>query len=173
MITDLGSLTLAVITPSLPSATAAITAVCDIAAPNVNAQLTALASFSPQAMVSIADQITMVQATLGALIEASLAVPPIPTIDLSAQVALALEAVAALELQLEAISLNLALAVDLNALLANGSVRLLTYSGPQDDFGTELAAELGAPTTSINALVLLTSNSTSWSAMQTLFKTTP
>lgn len=171
MITDLGSLTLSAIVPSLHVATGAITASCDIAAPNVNAQLTALASFTPQVSLSIADQITLVEATLAALQAALVAIPPIPTLSLSAQVDLAADVVATLEATLLTISAQLAIAVDLDALLANGSVRLLTYSGPQDDFGSELSTELGAPTTDINALVLLTSNSASWTAMQGLFKT--
>lgn len=158
MITDLGSLELSVIVPSA-------TVACNIAAPNAAAQITALASFTPQVTLSIEAQIASLEATLASLQAALVAVPPIPVLDLSAQVALALEVKDAIQAQLDIL-------VAFQAALDEAGVRVLVYSGPQDDFGAELAAELGAPTTSINALVMLTSIPAAWAAMQVLFKTT-
>jgi hypothetical protein len=169
VITDLGSLTLAVIAPGAAVAAAAAVTVSGLAAPEVQAQLDALADFSPSAQLSFLDQIAQCEAIitgLQAMIAAGITPP-----SLSAQVTITLNIVASLQVSLAAIQAQLDIAVGIQDLLAEGSVRLFTYSGPQDDFGGELAAELGAPTTSVNALVLLTSNGASWTAMQGLFKT--
>jgi hypothetical protein len=155
MIADLGSLTLATIVPA--AATASF-----IAAADANAQLDAMLDFQPVANLSYSAQLsllTSMTANVQAAIDAGLSPP-----SLSAQVT----AGATLSATINA---NLAIVAAIQTALLAGSVRLLTYSGQQDDFGDELDAHLGAPTTSVNALVLLTSNGASWTAMQELFKT--
>lgn len=155
MITDLGSLTLAVIVPA--AATAAFMAAAD-----ANAQLTALADFQPVAILSYSAQLDLL-ANMIANVEAAIAAGLSPP-DFSAQVSAAATLSATL-------SANLTILAGIQSALAAGSVRLLVYSGPQDDFGSELATELGSDTTDVDALVLLTSVGASWTAIETIFKT--
>lgn len=169
MITDLGSASLTIIVPGAAGATVAISVVCGIAAPDVSAQLTALASFTPSLNLSFAAQLDIaasIVTNLNAAITAGITPP-----SLDAQIALSLDIIADLQTKLLLIEAQAAIGIALSGLLANGSVRTLVYSGPQDDFGSELSAELGAPTTSCNGIVLLTSNGTSWTAMQSIFRT--
>jgi hypothetical protein len=169
MITDLGSMTIAAIVPAAADATAAIDVSTGIAAPDVSAQLTALASFTPSASLSLADQLTIAQSivtNIQAAITAGITPP-----SLSLQAAVAAEIITALQAKLATIEAQVDFSVALQALLATGSVRLLVFSGDQDDFGAELATELGAPTTICNALVLLTTSGASWTAMQGVFRT--
>jgi hypothetical protein len=171
MITDLGSHTLAEIVPAAADATAAIEVTADIAAPNVSAQLTALASFTPSVTLSLADQLAQAQAIVASIQAAITAGITPPSLDV--QVALAAAAVAALQAKLEAIQVQVDFAAALGELLATGDVRLLAFSGAQNDLGSELAAELGGDATSAHALVLVTTSGASWTAMQGVFKTAP
>lgn len=169
MITDLGSLTLAAVVPAAAAAAVAINVSCGIAAPNVSAQLTALLSFSATVSLSLAAQLDLV-AAITANLQAAITLGLTPP-TLSAQ----LDAAIALKLTLEgfllSIQAQLAIAVALQALLATGGVRLLKYSGPQNTFDTELGTALGSSSASCNALVLLTTTSASWTAVQGVFKT--
>jgi hypothetical protein len=169
MIADLGTASLAVAVPGAASAAVAIDVSCGIAAPNVEAQLTALASFTPSVSLSLAAQLDIATSTV-ANIEASIAAGITPP-SLSAQVDMALAIIAELEAKLVTVQAQLAISVALQAQLATGGVRLLTYSGARDAFGAELAAELGVGAASCNALVLLTESGAAWTAMQGVFKT--
>lgn len=157
MITDLGTASIAVAVPAADVA-------AFMAAADANAQLTALLDFSPQVNLSYAAQLDLL-ASMVANVEAAIAAGLTPP-GLSAQVS----AAAALSATLSA---NLAIIAAIQTALATGDLRLLAYSGPQDDFGSELSTELGASTTSCNALVLLTTSGATWTAMQELFKTSP
>lgn len=168
MITDLGSATLAVTVPGAAGAAAAIGVACGIAAPDVTAQLSALASFTPTVSLSFAAQLD-IAASIVSNINAAIAAGITPP-SLDAQIALSVDIIADLQAKLALIEAQAAIGIALGSLLATAGVRTLTYSGPQDDFGAELAAELGAPTTSCNALVLLTTSGAAWTAMQTLFR---
>lgn len=169
MITDLGSATLSVVVPGAASAVVAIDIACGIAAPDVSAQLTALASFTPTLNLSFAAQLDIaasIVTNINAAITAGITPP-----SLDAQIALSVDIIADLQAKLVLIEAQAAIGIALGDLLANAGVRTLVYSGPQDDFGSELSAELGAPTTACNALVLLTTNGATWTAMQSLFTT--
>lgn len=169
MITDLGSLTLGVVVPGAASAAVAIDVACGIAAPNVSAQLEALASFTPSAGLSLAAQLSIAQSIV-TNIQASIALGIEPP-SLADQVAAAAAIIAQLEAQLATVEAQAAIGVALAGLLATGGVRLLRYDGPQNAFGAELSAALGADPTSCNALVLLTTSGAAWTAMQGVFKT--
>lgn len=169
MITDLGTASIAVAVPGALDASVAIGVACGIAAPNVDAQLTALASFTPSLNLSFVAQLDIaasIATNINGAITAGIAPP-----SLDAQIDLSLDIIADLQATLLLIQAQAAIGIALGDLLATGGLRLLTYSGPQDDFGGELATELGAPTTSCNALVLLTTSGATWTAMQGIFKT--
>ncbi|WP_437606250.1 hypothetical protein WMF20_35360 [Sorangium sp. So ce834] len=169
MITDLGSMTLGAALPAAVSATAAIDVACDIAAPNVSAQLDALASFTPTASLTLAAQLELAQAIVSNIQEAiTLGIEP-PSLD--AQVAAAAAVIAQLQGMLEAVQAQAALGLALEAQLAVGGVRLLAFSGAQDTLGGELATALGPDTTSAHALVLVTTSGPAWAAMQEVFTT--
>ncbi len=169
MITDLGTFTLAVVVPAAASAAAAGVAACDIAAPNVSAQLSAMASFTPSAGLTLAQQLSIAQDIVSNIQDAITLGLESPS--LAAQVAAAAAVTAQLTSMLASVEAQLSIVVDIQGLLATGGARLLTYAGQQDDFGAELAVELGPATTSCNALVLLTTSGATWTAMQEVFKT--
>lgn len=167
MITDHGTATLAVAVPGAAGAAVAIDVACGIAAPDVTAQLAALASFTPTLSLSFAAQLdiaTDILTNINAAIAAGITPP-----SLDAQVSLSLDIIADLQAKLLSIQAQAAIGIALSDLLATAGVRVLTYAGPQDDFGSELATELGGATTSSNAVVLLTSSGAAWTAMQSLF----
>lgn len=169
MITDLGSLTLGAVVPAAAEAAVAIDVTADIAAPDVSAQLTALASFTPVAELSLAAQLEIAQAIVANIQQAiTLGITP-PSLTLQAEIAAGITA--DLTAKLGTIEAQVAIAAALQALLATGGVRLLRYSGAQNAFGAELAAALGPDPSSCNALVLLTTSGATWTAMQGVFKT--
>lgn len=169
MITDLGSLTLGVVVPGAASAAVAIDVACGIAAPNVSAQLEALASFTPSAGLSLAAQLSIAQSIV-TNIQASIALGIEPP-SLADQVAAAAAIIAQLQAQLVTVEAQAAIGVALAGLLATGGVRLLTYAGAVEDLGPEVAEWLGADPASCNALVLIATSGGTWAAMQGVFKT--
>ncbi|XXX73874.1 hypothetical protein WMF30_40130 [Sorangium sp. So ce134] len=169
MITDYGSLTLAVVVPAAAEAMAAIDVACGVAAPNVSAQLTALASFTPSAGLTLAQQLEIAQAIVSNIQNAISLGLESPSLE--AQVAAAAAITADLQAQLLTVQAQLDIAVVLQGLLATAGVRLLKYVGPQNAFGAELAAELGPAATATYALVLLTNGGDAWTSMQGVFKT--
>jgi hypothetical protein len=171
MITDLGTASIGVAVPGAVASAAAAVTVSGIAAPNVSAQLTAMASFTPQAVLPFIDQIASLQATITAL-QAAIAAGLLPP-SLSAQATLAAAAVATLTANLGIIEAQLNVALGIQGLLATGGLRALVYSGPQDDMGNELAAELGSDTTDCHALILTTTSGATWTAAEGIFNTAP
>lgn len=171
MITDLGSFTIGVAVPAAATANAGLLVVGNIAAPNVSAQIAALATFTPSVTIPFPDLLALAQSIIANIQAAIAAIPPIPVISLSAQVALAASITATLNAQLAAISAQLSLQATIAALLATGGVRILVFDGANDVFGSELATALGAGTTHTNAIVLLTTSGATWTAMQASFKT--
>ncbi|AUX33155.1 MULTISPECIES: hypothetical protein [Sorangium] len=169
MIVDYGSLSLGVVVPGAANAAVAIDVACGVAAPNVSAQLTALATFTPSASLGLAAQLDLAQAIV-ANIQSAIALG-LESPSLDAQVAAAAAITADLQAKLLTVQAQVDIAVELQGMLATGGVRLLKFVGTQDAFGAELAAELGPATTATYALVLLTNGGAAWTAVQGVFKT--
>jgi hypothetical protein len=170
---SLGSLSLGVAVPGAASANAALDIACGIAAPNVSAQITALGSFSPSVSLSFGDQISLAEQIIANLEAAIAAIPPIPTLDLSAQVTLALAIKADLEVLLATIQAQVAIQVQIASLLATAGVAGYAWDGAKNALGAAISTALGPATTHSNALLLLTTSGTTWTAMSSLFKVTP
>jgi hypothetical protein len=157
--------------PEALSAQLSIIAACDIAAPNVNAQLTALASFQPSILLQLTDMLALAAQIVANVQAAISAIPPIPVLSLDAQIALAASITVDLNTMLGIIDVQMAFAVSLGELLATGGVHLLAYSGPNNALGGELAAALGGGTAQTWGVLMITQSSATWTAMQTMFKT--
>ena len=167
MITSLGSASLAVLVPGAAAEAARLVAACGIAAPNVEGQLSAIGTFTPQVQMSYPQQLAIAQqivSQLQALIAAGLEPP-----DFTAQVVLAGQVHASLYALLSAVQGYLSASI--GSLLATAGVSGYVFDGPKNTFGGELATALGAGTESAHAIVLLTSAGATWTAMQSLFKT--
>ncbi len=168
-VADLGSVTVGAAVPAGPALSAAVDASVGIAAPDVSAQVSAVASFSPSAMLSLTqllDAANAVVANIQAAIVAGLTPP-----SLAAQAALGASVQVDLTAKLATLQAQLNLALGLDELFAQAGVRVLTFSGQQKDFGGELATALGPDATNANAVVLLTQSAAAWTAMQGVLKT--
>lgn len=169
MITDIGSLTLAAAIPWAATAALNLTTACNLAAPNVQAQLTAMASFQPSVMISFTDLYALAQQIIANILAAINAIPPIPQIDLSVQAQMGLDLKVALQALLVQFQAFLAFALA----FPSGSAHAYVYGGPKNAFGSELATALGPGSENCNALVLVATDSAGWVGMQAMFKTTP
>lgn len=168
-VADLGSVSVGAAIPAGPALSTAVDASVAIAAPDVSAQIAAVGSFTPSVNLSLQDQVAAAQAIIANLQAAiALALTP-PT--LSAQVAVATQIAADLNLKLGSLQAQLNLAVGYDALFAEAGVRVLTFTGPQNNFGSELATALGSDANNANAVVLLTQSSAAWTALQGVLKT--
>lgn len=172
----LGNVSLSVACPGVAAGFAAGIAGINLALPDIQARLDALAAFSPQVEISFAANIAVAQsiaASLQAAITAGLSPP-----SLSAQIAIVAALVAALELAVGQINAQLTVLIDLSALLSAAGVFLYSYSGRADGLGPALASELaggfpgGSASDDTNALVLATTTAATWTAMSGLFKVT-
>lgn len=172
-ITSLGSLSIGVAVPAAAQANAALLTVGNIAAPNVSAQIASLSGFVAVPLPSLTDMLAMTQALVANIQAAIAAIPPIPILSLSAQVDLANSILATLNAYLSTVNTNLALQATIAGQLATAGVSGYVYAGPINAFGSELGTALGGSGTSCNAIVLLTTSGTTWTAMQAAFKTTP
>jgi hypothetical protein len=138
---------------------------------DLQAKITALLSFSATVSLDISAQIELAGQILASLqLALSLGIQA-PSLDVQINIMAAL---------LVAIRLQLQLILDLFALLANAGVHAYAYDGTAAGFGptvtTALTAGLpggGGPGEHINALILATSVGLTWSAMAQIFRTTP
>lgn len=169
----LGTLSLAVAVPGAAEANAALDIAASIAAPNVSAQITAAASFTPSASLTLTDLLAIAEAILDNINAAIAAIPPIPILDLSAQVALAASVKADLDAMLLTVNAQVDIQIAIAALLATGGVVAYVWDGANNDLGPALTTELGGATTHSNAIILYTTSGATWTAMQSFFKTTP
>lgn len=170
-VTALGSVSIGVAIPIAIEVNAALLIACDIAFPNVSAQITAMASFTPHVDLGLSEILLLAESAVENVQAAIAAIPPIPTISLDAQIALAASITLTLQLQLLAIEAQLALQLTVSGLLATAGVSLYVFDGANNVFGSELATALGGATTHTNAIVLLTQSGVTWTAMQAVFKT--
>jgi hypothetical protein len=169
----LGTLSLAVAVPGAAEANAALDIAASIAAPNVSAQITAAASFTPSASLGLTALLAIAEAILDNINAAIAAIPPIPVLDLSAQVALAASVKADLDAMLLTVNAQVTIQLAIASLLATGGVVAYAWDGANDALGPALTAALGGATTHSNAIILYTTSGVTWTAMQGLFKTTP
>jgi len=126
------------------------------------------------------------QASIGLQLSAMAGFAPMGTLDFSALLTLAAQVVANVQMALTlgvtppSVNMVVDLNIMLNALLAivmgvyglfvKAGVRLLTYDGPQNLFGSELSTALGSDTSQCYGLVLTTQ--TAWSAIGQVFRVT-
>jgi len=169
----LGSLSLGVAVPGAATANAALDVTIGIAAPNVTAQITAAASFTPSVSLGLDELLAIAEAILSNIEAAIAAIPPIPVLSLDAQVALAASVKADLDAMLALVNAQLAIQVEIAGLLATGAIVAYAWDGANNALGPALTTELGGATTHSNAIILYTTSGASWTAMQAFFKTTP
>jgi hypothetical protein len=169
----LGSVSLAVAVPGAATANVALGVAASIAAPNVSAQITAAASFTPSASLGLAQLLAIADAILANINAAIAAIPPIPVLSLSAQVALAAAVKADLDAMLLVVQAQVAIQIQIASLLATGGVVAYAWDGANSALGPALTAALGGAATHSNAIILYTTSGVTWTAMQGLFKTTP
>lgn len=169
----LGSVSLAVAVPGAASANASLAIAIGIAAPNVSAQISAAGSFSPSVSLGLDELLAIAEAIIANVEAAIAAVPPIPVLSLSAQVALALAVKADLLAMLAIINAQVTIQAQIASLLATGGVAAYAWDGANNALGPALTTALGAGATHSNALILYTTSGVAWTAMQGLFKTTP
>jgi hypothetical protein len=178
--TSLGVASLGVAVPLIGAAEAEISATAVLAQPEITGKLAgalkvgvALSVSAPTASIQAElDAVVAVAAKIQAKINAGITAP-------SASLAVAGNAalIASLQVKLAALSLSLDYALGLGELAAAAGVAAYAYEGTCDSMGTGLgnvtAAGIpgGAPTDQVHALLLVTSASATWSAMQTVFKT--
>jgi hypothetical protein len=173
MITPLGSVSIGVAVPAAVDLSAGLLTTANIALPNVNGQIAAMADFTPVVAVPFPDLLALAEQVVANVQAAIDAIPPIPVVSLSAQVALAASILANFNAQAAAIDAQLTLQATIAGFLATGGVAAYAFDGPQDTLGSELATALGPATTHANAIVLVTTSGAAWTAMQGVFKTTP
>jgi len=155
VITDLGSVSIGAVIP------AGVT-LGGLAAADVQGQLAALATFTPQVSLSFAAQLeiaTRILANIEACIAAGLTPP-----SLSVQVDMCIAAVAAL-------NAKLTLILGITSLFATAGVHLFVFEGAQNNLGSELSTALGVSPNSAHALAIVTQDPTCWTAMGNIFKT--
>jgi hypothetical protein len=165
-------MSIAVAVPAAAQANAALDVAIGIAAPNVSAQITAAASFTPSVSLSFLDMIAMAEQIIANIEAAIAAIPPIPVLDLDAQVNLALSVKADLEAMLLVVQAQVDIQVAIASLLATGGVVAYAWDGANDALGPALTAALGGATTHSNAIILYTTSGATWTAMSSFFKTT-
>jgi hypothetical protein len=172
----IGELSLSAALPGGAAACAAGQTGINLALPDIQARLAALASFTPSpgnlpALIALAESII-------AAIEAAIAAGIIPP-SLSAQIAIIAALVADLEAAVLAVNMQLSIVVNLLGLLASAGIFAYAYDGRTDGLGPALTTELagGLPGGSggdhCNAIVLATSVGATWTAMSTWMKVTP
>lgn len=163
-VSDLGSMTLGAAIPAGLALVAAVELTVGIAAPDITAQLALAASFEAEISLDINAQIDIALSIIAQL-QASLALG-LTAPSLSLQASIAVDISADLSIKLGLLNAQLSLALGFGVFFAEAGVRVLVFDGAQDDFGSELAAELGADTSQAWAVVLLTQASAAWTAME-------
>ena len=171
-LTPLGSLALSAVVPGAAAAAAAGEIGIEAALPGIQAQLTALASFTPTLdLGGLSGDITIAGNILADL-QAALALGLTPP-SLQAQLDIVAGLVLTLNNLVILINAQLQIILDLIALLATAGVDAYAYDGPADQLGAALTAQYAGDTDHANALVLVTKIGATWTAMSTLFKVTP
>ncbi len=169
-VTSVGSLSLAVALPGANAAAIAGAAGINAALPDIASRIAALAAFAPQPISFLANIVVAqgIITSLQAAIAGGISPPSI-----SAQIALVAAQLAALELTAVGINASLTIVTDFISALAAAGIDVYAFDGARNVLGSELAAAVGGSAVHANAIVLVTTNGATWSAMQSVFKTTP
>jgi hypothetical protein len=171
----LGSLTIGGAAPGGLALAAAGQAGIGLALPDIQARLTALASFAPTPP-SLQGDIALAQSIIASL-QAAIAVGVQPP-SMDAQVAIVAALVAQLSASMLAINAQLTIIANFASVLSSAGIHAYAFSGQADQLGPELTVELsggppgGAPTDATNGLVFVTTLGATWAAMGQFFKTT-
>lgn len=171
-VTALGEMTVGAAMPGAQAAAAAGVEGIGAVAPDLDVQVSALAGFVPQP-ISLSAQLSIAQQTLASVQAAITASLPIP--DLAAQAAATAAITASLQVRLTLAQVQLAYCVELQATLDSGSVAAFAYSGARGSIGAELGAAVAVPGQSaqhVNAVLLVTKDPATWSALSAVLKVT-
>jgi hypothetical protein len=169
MITDEGDVTFAVAIPMAGEAQLTLAAALALEFPDINAQLALALQFTPTLTSNIGELLAILQGIIDGINQLIAAGMTGISVDLSASIQA--QAILDLQFKLGQLSVWLAFALSFGSLLDTGGVRLLSFTGTKDAFGSELQTALGAGTNAANAVVLYTETPATWTAMQSLFAT--
>lgn len=170
-VTYLGNLTLGETIPAALSLSVAGQAGINLALPDIQARLSALLAFNPQP-VSFEAQLALAQSIL-ASVEATIALG-LPVPDISAQIAIVLAQIAALETAIAAINTQLEIILSFQTALSTAGIHAYSFTGQTSDMGAEIAAETsgglpgGGPSDPTTALLLAATEPTAVTSMQTI-----
>jgi len=177
MLTYLGELSIGVAVPGANSAVIAGLTGINAALPNILAQLEALSAFAPTP-IDFAAQLTLANSIVTSVQAGITAGLPIPS--MADQIAAVAALVAALLAQVSLANAQVVLLTDLQAPLAVGGLHAYAYAGPTNGLGSDVDVALAAgvpggsgPSEASNALVLVTVEPATWSAVSVIFKVTP
>lgn len=176
MITYLGALTIGDVIPLAAQAGANGVLGINLAIPDIQARLAALASFAPTPSDFGVD-VAIAQGIVASL-EAAIAVGVSPP-SISAQLAIVAGLVADLRAALDAINVHLSIVTDFLALLETGGVFAYRFNGAANALGGEFATELsagfpgGGATDTTDALLFATTTPDTWTAMSAVFRIAP
>jgi hypothetical protein len=175
-VTHLGSLTVGQAAPGGLALAAAGTAGIGLALPDLQARLTALASFAPSPP-SITTDIALAQQIIASLqLALTVGIQP-PSMDV--QIAMVAALIATLSATIVSIDAQLSIIANLTNVLNTAGVHAYTFNGLANQLGPQMATELsggfpgGSATDATNAVVLATTVAPAWAAMSAFFKTTP
>jgi hypothetical protein len=172
----LGSLSIGAAVPGGAAAAVAGAAGINLALPDIQARIAALASFAPLPPSLTADLVTANQ--ILASIQAAITIGITPP-SLSAQIAIVAGIVADLSAAVLSIDAQLSLILGFQSLLATAGVHGYTYAGRADQLGADFTTALasgfpgGAGADATNAILLATTIGATWTAMGGVFKVTP
>ena len=172
-----GSLSVGVAMPGLTAGLMAGVAGINLALPDIQARLAALLAFSPQP-ASFAVSLELAQLTLTGITAAISLGLPVP--DISAQIALILALIAALEAAISTINTQLSTIVALQGFLASAGLHAWHYSGAASGLGAAMTTALvaGVPSGSgaaanVDGLILVTEIAGTWASVSATMKVTP
>lgn len=167
-ITSLGSLSLGVALPGALACQIAGELGINLALPDIQARLSALLAFSPSLGDFSVD--LALTAQIAADINAAISIGLTPP-SLSLQLAIIAALIVDLTNAVLQINLQLTIVLGFGALLLNAGIAGYAFAGAQNVLGSELATALGGSTAHANAVILVTQNAATWTAMQAVFKT--
>lgn len=171
-----GSLSLAAALPAPTAVAEAGAAGIGLALPDIQQRIDALLAFQP-APVDFAQSLALAQSIVVS-IESAIHLGIVPP-TMASQIAQVSALVAQLLANVESINAHLAIIVEFQGLLTAAGVHTYAFDGAVNAFGSEFGAVFaggvggGAPSQHANAVVMLTTLASTWSAMAQIFKVTP
>lgn len=172
-ITSLGELSVGATVPGAASACAAGDLGINLALPDIEARLSALADViaHPPLPIDFSAQLTQA-VSIVASIQSCITLGITPP-DMSAQIAAFTALMAELEASVLSINAQLTVIADLTAALAAVGVELYAFEGPADTFGGELTVAIGVDFAPVNGLALVVHDPATWTALSQIMKVSP